>query len=268
MKCAVVAAIAACASPATETKEPSIPPPRRELTAIIASRDVSMVAAEVEGRVKLQIGIGDRVRAGAVIAELDAAELRANLAIAKFDETAAQGEVFATSTELAQGRRVLAMDERLASHGFGSTDSVKDDSAGVTRLQGRMQIANARYSAAKTRRIELERQVAATTIKAPSNGVITQLKVKTGEIVGKGSPIAQISDPERLALRFAVPPDMPVGIGRRVEATLAKNVQLRGTVRTFPDTLALDHFIIVDADLDDPRRATLGATGKLWLLDD
>jgi HlyD family secretion protein len=261
-----VVVAAACGSPATEGKEPTAPP-RRELTTIVASRDVSMVAAEVEARVKLQIGIGDRVRAGAVIAELDAAELRANLTIAKFDEAAAQGEVVVINAELSQQQRALKQSEMLEARGFAPKDDVRDATTNIAKLYGRMQIATARHSAAKTRRIELEREVAATTIKAPSDGVITQLKVKTGEIVGKGSPIAQISDPEHLSLRFAVPPDLPVGIGRRVEATLDKNVQVRGTVRTVTETVALDHFIIVDADLDEPRRATLGATGRLWLLD-
>jgi HlyD family secretion protein len=275
---AFVAAFAACGSPASEGDNPigaslvlpapPPPPPRREFTAIIASREITMISAEVEGRVKLEVGLGDRVNAGAVIAELDDAELRAKLEGAKSDEAAAQGEIAAVSGELSQQQHKLDMDKKLESKGIVAPAMVRNDTHGVTQLKGRTYSATARYSAARTRRLEIERQLKATDVDAPNDGVVTLVKVKTGDIVRRGAPIVQLADPDHLWLRFAVPPEVIVRIGTHVEAVLEKGERVRGVVRKLTDTMTPpDHLIIVDVELDDPGRVTLGATGKAWFLD-
>src|SRR5262245_35356868 len=89
---ALVAAIAACATPESAPEPapflilPVIKSKPRELTAIVVSQAAQIVTAQIEGRVRMFIGPGDAVHAGDVIAELDDAELRAEIAHAQEEE--------------------------------------------------------------------------------------------------------------------------------------------------------------------------------------
>jgi len=241
------------------------PRPRLEVSAVVVSRDVRVVTSDVEGRIKLDVAVGDHVRAGAVLATLDVAELHAGLAAAQADEVGAHNDVVSGSVEVTAQQRQLRMTKLLADRGFAPADGARTASDQLAIRRGRVHSATARYAAAKARRIELERQLAATDIVAASDGVITHVTATSGDIVHKGSPIAEVSDSERVRLQFAIPPDVDVRIGARIEATVDRR-QVRGTVRRLTDPLAPDHLIVVEADLDEPERAELGATGKVKLL--
>jgi len=134
--------------------------------------------------------------------------------------------------------------------------------------KGRQQSAAGRYYGAKARRLELERLLAATEVIAPSDGVITSLDVKPGDMVHKGSRIAQLADADHVWLRFAVESGVAVRMGARVEAALGRAQAVRATVRKLTDTVVPpNHLLIVDAELDDPSRVSLGSTGKVWFVD-
>jgi multidrug resistance efflux pump len=270
---AFITALVACATPPAGDgivlvipKVVVPPPPTRPIvTGVVMSREVRVVASDLEGRIKLNVAVGDHIRAGAVLAELDVAELQAGLAAAHADEVAAQRDVVSATGQVATQERQLKIVQKLTRYGVAATDKVRAGSDELALCKSRVQSATARHAAAKARRIELERQLAATSIVATSDGVVTLVKTADGDIVHKGSPIAQVSDPEHVWLQFAMPPGADVRIGARIEATLDKH-HLRGTVRRLTDPLAADHLIVVEADLDEPTRAELGATGKVKVL--
>jgi multidrug efflux pump subunit AcrA (membrane-fusion protein) len=269
---AFIAALVACGTPPSDDGVPLVipkvvipppPPPRPEVTAVVVSRDVRVVTSELEGRIKLDVAVGDRVHAGAVLAKLDVVELQAGLAAAQAEEAVTHSDVLSASAEVTQQERQLRIEKRLADLGAARSEGVKTTSDQLVLRKGRVQTATARYAAAKARRIALERQLAGTDIVAASDGVITEVKTTTGDIVHKGAPIAEVSDPEHVRLQFAIPADVDVRIGARIEATVDRR-QVRGTVRRLTDPLAPDHLIVVEADLDE--RAELGATGKIKFL--
>ena len=271
-----LAATAACASgePVPDGMDPLVPinaaltaVARNELTAVVTSQDVRVVTAETDGHIKLDVGVGDRVRVGELIAELDDADLRANLALAKADEISAQGDVVAATGELSQQQRRLAMDQKLARNGWVASHTVRVENDECTVRRGRRQSAAGRYYGARARRVELERLLKATQIFAPSDGVITSVDVKPGDMVHKGSRVVQIADADHVWLQFAVESGVPVRMGARVEAALGR-AQVHATVRKLTDTVVPpNHLLVVDAELDDSSRAPLGATGKVWFAD-
>jgi multidrug efflux pump subunit AcrA (membrane-fusion protein) len=270
----LLAAIAACASndPVPDGMDPLVPinaalasVARNELTAVVASQDVVAVTAETDGHIKLAVHVGDRVRAGALLAELDDSELRAGLASARGDEIAAQGDVLAASGELSMQQRRLAMDQKLAVHGYVASHTVRIENDECTVRRGRAQSAAGRYYGAKARRVEIERLLAATQIIAPRDGVIASIDVKPGDFVHKGSHVVQIADPDHLALQFAAPPDLAVRIGARVEAAFGRAHPVRATVRKLSE--AANHLVVVVAEPDVPSSVELGSSGKVWLVD-
>jgi predicted deacylase len=272
-----LAATAACASREAppDGVDPLVPinaaiaaaSPRNELTAVVASQDVRVLSADTDGHIRLAVGLGDHVRAGALVAEIDDSELRANIAGAVAEEMSAQGDVAAASGELSMQQRRLAMDQKLVNRGLVAASTVKLENDECTVRRGRQQSAAGRYYGARARRVELERLLKATQIFAPSDGVITSLDVKPGDMVHKGSRIAQIADADHVWLRFAVESGVPVRMGARVQAALGR-AQVHATVRKLTDTVVPpNHLLIVDAELDDSSRVSLGATGKVWFAD-
>jgi multidrug resistance efflux pump len=270
---AFVAALVACGAPPAGDGVvlviPKVvvppPPPRPVVTGVVMSRDVRVVASDLEGRIKLNVAVGDHIRAGAVLAELDVTELQVGLATAHADEVAAQRDVVSATAQVTAQERQLKVVQKLTKYGVAATDRVRAGSDELALCKTRVQSATARHAAAKARRIELEQHLAATNIVATTDGVVTLVKTEDGDIVHKGSPIAQVSDPEHVWLQFAMPPGADVRIGARIEATIDRK-HLRGTVRRLTDPLAPDHLIVVEADLDEPTRAELGATGKVRVL--
>lgn len=208
-----------------------------------ADREVK-VAGQVPGRIaQILVKEGDRVAAGAPIAELESGVQRAALAAAQGDLESAKDELLRTSrglrredveatvadTEAARARAALSRDalartEKLAQGGASTPDELdrarrqaeadqrtlesqeakKHAALAGSRSEDVAQ-ARAKLLGAAARRDEAEAQLEQLTIRAPIAGEILQMKFRPGEYYTPGGdPMAIMGDMRVLRVRMDV----------------------------------------------------------------
>lgn len=202
------------------------------------------VAGEVPGRIqRIFVKEGDRVEAGAPIAELENGAERAALAAAQGDLESANADLLRTArgmrkedvdavvadTEAAQARAQLSKDalertEKLAQGGAATPDELdrakqqadadertfesqsarKQAALAGSRSEDIVQ-AKARVVAATARRDQAQAQLDRLTIHAPIAGEILQLKFRVGEYYSPGGdPLVIMGDTRILRVRMDV----------------------------------------------------------------
>jgi len=199
------------------------------------------VAPEVGGQLAtIKVQKGDRVRAGDVVAELSAVELTASVGQARAALAAAQAErdhvyagvrdeeIASLAAEIAKAKSKLTYVEAqltrtstLARNDFASQqalDQAQHDAAsaradvaeaeanhaaakaGPTREQ--RAIADAQVQAATAALAVLERRLAKTTLRAPTDGVVSVVVAEVGENVRAGQPVLAIQETGKQWLSF------------------------------------------------------------------
>ncbi|GAB2538834.1 efflux RND transporter periplasmic adaptor subunit [Spirosoma aerophilum] len=144
----------------------------------------------------LYVDIGDQVRKGQVLAELEAPELTANLTEAYSKVKAAEAIYSASKGTFI---RVLRTSRTL-----GAISPVDLDASRTKAISDSLAVvaANAHYSS-------VQQLVSYLKITAPFTGVITDRRLSPGAFVGPGGqnnvPMLKIKQLDRLRLRIAVP---------------------------------------------------------------
>src|SRR5207302_1874726 len=136
---------------------------------VVAQRKAA-VASKGTGRI-VYLGFveGDRVRAGQVIARIEDADVKAQLA-------QAQANVEVSRAELHDAERSLARERLLADSGFSSQASLDAAEARYQRVQAGIASAGAAVEAAQ---VALEN----TVIRAPFDGTVLTKNADVGEVV-------------------------------------------------------------------------------------
>jgi RND family efflux transporter MFP subunit len=249
----LLAGVFSCASEDVET-EPVLRPVRAEqvfATGAARERTFSGVArAGVESKISFKVGgtvqrlaveVGDEVRAGQVIAELDATDYRlraedarASLAQAQAQERNASSE-YERVRSLYENRNASKQDLDAARAAHESAE------ASVASIQSRLELS--------------QRQLAYCRLAAPIAGSIASLDVELNENVRAGQTVCLLTSDSDAEVEVAIPgvliaqisegDAVSVGFdalpGRTVPATVTEvGVAATGTATTFPVTVRLD----------------------------
>jgi membrane fusion protein (multidrug efflux system) len=149
---------------------------------------------------------GATVKAGQVLAQLDADDTRARLQQAQQQSNAAKAQV-----ELAKRQR--DNNRALVEKGFiSSTALVSSDSNYATAL--------ANYEAALAAQQIAKRGLEDAALRAPFSGVVTQRHVKAGERVAANAPVMDIVDVSQLEVEVLLPIAASSGLKTGQAATL------------------------------------------------
>ncbi len=188
------------------------------------------VASRYGGRIeKLPFQEGDRLKAGDVIAVLDAAELQArrDLAAAQLEELERgprENEIAATLREWESLKAQVVFAEADAKR---SEELVKQKAVSSSEAEKTASVANAlrksaeasryryellregtrpeRLKQARAQLAEIEAQLAETRIVAPGESIVEVLSVKRGDVVPANREIATLILPDSLWMRVYVP---------------------------------------------------------------
>lgn len=193
------------------------------------------LATSIEGIVReVLVEEGDRVAAGALVARLDVAEQRAELARAR----ARREERRANFMRLEDLRRRDYVDA-------GAFDAAAAELA----------IAESEVQLWETR-------VGFGTVRATADGTVVARHVEPGEAVSRHSPVADIADLDQLVLRLGVSELDVVALQRdtavtlRVDALDASGALVGRIRRIFPVAEAASRLVIVEVEV--PEAAVLG----------
>jgi len=219
---------------------------------IQAKKDVGL-AFRIGGRVlERPVNVGDRVKAGQVIARLDPALEQNALAAAKAALVAARGEV-------STARNTLERQERLMAQGFTTRPRFDQAHSAQETAQAQLENAEAQLELARDR-------LGFTKLRTDVDGIVTARQIEPGEVVQPGQVVVQIArDDDRDAV-FNVPAavlDSHLGDARiRIALADAPGVTAYGMVREVaPQADPVTRTFTVRVGLQNPPEAMrLGST--------
>lgn len=222
------------------TLSPDIAAQQRRIAGIVEPVDVTALSFEVGGRVeKLHVRLGDRVKAGDILAELDREPFLLQV-------RNAEAEVAAAHAVYKEEVQNLERQEALFQKGWIA--------------KARLDTAVAGHDAAKSqvgaRRAQLNlrhRDLKLATLRAPFDGVVSKKVIEAFEQVSAGEPLFELSGKRGLKVTLRVPPELinQIAQGQRVTVTFPSDagLSLPGVVteignraaeaNAFPVTVAL-----------------------------
>jgi RND family efflux transporter MFP subunit len=179
-------------------------------TGTLRARDEAVLSAKATGQIKrIRVEVGDRVKAGTVLAEMEATNADIALQNARASERLAAARLAEAEREVARAKVVF--------------EGQAMPQAAYEQVQTGREIAAAQLDQARAAVRAAEQQVSDATIVAPFGGVVTAKHRNAGDTVTMMpvSPIVSLTDVDRLELRLAVPEALEPAIapGQLVEAT-------------------------------------------------
>lgn len=213
----------------------------RTFSGVARARTESTLSFRVAGTVlRLPVAVGDRVRVGQLIAEVDDADYQ--LMVSEAEAALRQAEAQAGNAQ-ADLRRVRGLFE----NDNASRDDLDAAVAGAASAQAQME--------AVARRLELaERQVSYTRLSAPLDGAIAEVGIDVNENVAAGQPVVvltsglqpevEVSVPESLIVQIAEGDDVNVRFdalaGQSFDGVVTEvGVTASGVATTFPVSVRL-----------------------------
>ena len=217
-----------------------------------AKKDVGL-AFRIGGRVlERPVNVGDRVKAGQVIARLEPALEQNALTAAKAALEAARGEV-------STARNTYERQERLMAQGFTTRPRYDQARRAQETAQAALENAEAQAELARDR-------LGFTELRADVAGVVTARQVEPGEVVQPGQVLVQIARDDSRDAVFNVPAALldPRFADAKIRVALADapTVTAYGSVREVaPQADPVTRTFAVRVGLQDPPEAMrLGST--------
>ena len=229
--CAVVLSLSACSKPAV-TEEPV-----RAVKVIAVGTEAmqsgSEYAGEVRARVESRLGfrvggkivrrqaeLGQRVKVGDLLAQLDAQDL-------KLASEAARAQLNAASTNRDLAAADFKRFKDLRDQNFISAAELERREASLKAAQAQVDQAQAQFSGQGN-------QASYASLVADTAGVVTSVDAEVGQVVGAGTPVVRIAQDGPRDVVFSVPEDkilkIKVGSDVSIRAWSTPAV-FKGTVR-------------------------------------
>jgi RND family efflux transporter MFP subunit len=179
------------------------------ISGTLQPEEQATVRAEVGGAVTQTVAEqGERVRAGQLLARIDAAAMREQVLSARSAVTTAQ-----SSVDIAQ-RQVARADALLKAGAIAERDAELAHNQ-LTAAQGQLDDARARLTNA-------QQQLNKATVSAPFTGIVSARQVSAGDVVSSGAALYTVVNPATMRLEASVPADQlsDVRLGAPVNFTV------------------------------------------------
>lgn len=196
----------------------------QEFAAEVRARVESRLAFRVPGKlVDRSAEVGQRVRAGQVLAQIDAADLR-------LAQEAAAAGTRAAEVQWAQTAADYKRFAELHAQGFISA-------AELERRDSALKAARAQLEQARAQADVQRNQAAYSALVATVAGVITAVDAEVGAVLAAGTPVLRLAHDGPRDVVFAVPEDAVGPMRALLGRTGAIQVRPWGEARTLPATL-------------------------------
>jgi membrane fusion protein, multidrug efflux system len=225
-------ALGACSSPSGKAQLPEATTPARAVrvaqpatrmetglaraTGTVRAKDEATLAAKVTGTIhRIRVRVGDRVKAGTPLVEMDPVNASIGLENAQAAERLAVANLAAAEREVTRGKTLF--------------DAQSLPESGYDRVKTARDVAAAQLDQARAALRMAKQQLTDTTLIAPFDGVITAKYRNVGDTVTlmPVTPILTITDTDHLEVRLAVPEAIQsfVKPGQVVEGVLTPSGQ-------------------------------------------
>ena len=206
----------------------------------VEARRSWMVGPTVAGRVlSVRVDVGDTVKAGQLLAEMDPVDLDQRLAALDAAVTRASSTQAAAQAQVADAmaRRELAAinakrNQELAAQNFISSGALEGRLQEKASAEAALQAAQANLSGTaqditrqKAERAALQQQRGNVRLVAPADGVVTSRDAEAGSTVVAGQPVLRLIDPASLWVRMRVDQGRSTGLATGLKASVVLRSQ-------------------------------------------
>jgi RND family efflux transporter MFP subunit len=224
---------------------------------VVALRE-GPIAIEVAGVVTaIRAEVGDRVKAGAPLFEIDPVPLRLKADVARAEEAARAAQVIEAKASARIAKSELERMEKLKNSAAFTPSRYEDKHQDVARLEAAAEAAEAARRIALANRKLAERDLVNAALAAPYDGVVIERRVDIGAYVAKGEAVFALINDRDIEVEADVPADLLLHFnpaGREIEVEITETRKIAGTVRARPAAREPAHPHPPDARRPAPRR--------------
>lgn len=225
----------------------------------VRAREETALSFRVGGKlVRRLVDVGDRVRSGDVLAELDPGDLRLQV-------EALQAQSSAAEAQLARVRADHARIASLARDQLVSRSALDQQTAALRAAEGDARAARAQLDLARN-------QADYSLLRAPRDGAIASRQAEAGQIVAAGQSVFGLAVDGGREVAFALPEnnirDVQVGQPVFIELWSAAGVRIPGRIREIaPAADPQARTYAARATLDDiaGQRIDLGQSARVYI---
>jgi RND family efflux transporter MFP subunit len=232
-----------------------------EITGSLRPKEQVDVTSKVTGRVeRLTIQVGDQVRRGQVIAELDDAELEQQVRRAEAARDIARATVQQRNAELGNAKADADRAKQLFDQGLVARQDYETKLTAYRVFEAQVSLANAQTEQAGAQLRELNIQRNQMKIVAPMSGYVAQRFVDVGAVVSPSTPIVKLVNLSTMVTVANVPEKelskLRVGSRAMVAVDAFGDTHYEGKVaRISPVLDAATRTALVDVEIANPSGA-------------
>ena len=190
-----------------------------EATGTVRARVTSVLSARVMGYIReISAQAGDSVKAGQVIAVIDAREIDAGLKQAEAGLAEARGAVPEVENAIAAAKAQMDLADSTYARMKSLFDQKSITSQEFDEATARRHMAQANYEMARAKKVQLEQKIVQasegvtqasvmrgyTTVTAPFNGTVTERKAEPGMLAAPGMPLLVVEQAGNYRLEVPV----------------------------------------------------------------
>ncbi len=180
--------------PKHEASLPSSPPPASPYAHAVAaeglvessSENISIGTPLSDVVTEVAVTVGQAVKAGDPLFKLDDRQLQADLVARQADLSVAKSQVKVNSALFDDVKRQLNFAETLADKRAMSSEELAKRQYAVEAAQARVDAAKAQVDAAAAQVKMIETHIERSTVRAPTDGEVLQVKIHAGEFATAG----------------------------------------------------------------------------------
>ncbi len=175
-------------------------------TGYVVPQTIARPGAKVPGRLaRVRVNEGDVVKAGQVLAELEDADQRSQIASADARAAAARARAEASRANITEVKQQIEREKTLVERGVSGRAQLDDLSARANALEVTARASDAEVRSAQAETEALRVLLRDRTIVAPIDGTVLTKPPAVGELVGPQAPLVEIADFASLLVETDVP---------------------------------------------------------------
>ncbi|GMU07997.1 hypothetical protein ASNO1_42500 [Corallococcus caeni] len=216
------------------------------------------VSAKFDGRLaSVDVKVGERVRQGQRLAQLDTAPLERELAVSEADvqQSLAQQDVARVALAEARDKVTRGGDDALVRLGAMSAEEQARLRFAEQSMAAQLAVAQAQVRTSQARLGQLKLRLSEAVLRAPFDGRISMRYLDAGATVAAGTPVVHLLRDGARMIRFAIPEQQAtrVTVGMPVVITpKGSDVSLAGQVDSLaPDVDAVSRMVLAMASVPD-----------------
>ncbi len=228
------------------------------LTGALKPKETVGVTAKATGRLeKIHFQVGDRVKEGTLIAELEDDELEQRVRRAEASIHVSAAGVSQREAERSNVEANLERAKLLFEEGLLSPQEYEQQRTGLSMIEAQVELAEAQREQVEAELRELRIQLAQMKIYSPMTGVVAIRHLDQGAMVSPSSPILTIVNLSTMVTQGNVPErnvgKLRIGIAAEVRVDAMPDKVFRGRIaRIAPVLDAATRSAVIEIDIANP----------------